>query len=361
MSPCGPTIMISAADAETFASSPVDTMASSSTNMKLIVPTLLSFVERDAQQIDSAEELSSDAEVASIASSSGRASLMIPSSKAAESAAAKEESLTSEVPCCAQEEGQGQDKNNGKRLRFDSKIVYIDDSDDLDDDNKISNSSSEKADFPSATWWSRDDLRSFKASARSTCRKVRERRAFTTCIDVAYQIVSRSENDNNNNDGNNHQGEATKEDLLKLIRRGLTKWSKHGHSCRGLERRMSEFQFTARQRDLAKVRRAVFEVQAKQEYSRNKRKRIDSYVPTAAPTAGTSAVTAVTSDAPPRLPSSLEGEIDTNSSSSDGLSPSRTATCIRQASLARTERARLFARMLGEADAAAALNASFAN
>eukprot|EP00562_Extubocellulus_spinifer_P021904 CAMPEP_0178621044 /NCGR_PEP_ID=MMETSP0698-20121128/5603_1 /TAXON_ID=265572 /ORGANISM="Extubocellulus spinifer, Strain CCMP396" /LENGTH=359 /DNA_ID=CAMNT_0020260051 /DNA_START=178 /DNA_END=1253 /DNA_ORIENTATION=- len=307
------------------------------------------------QGVQQISEDSSDAEVASItSSSSGRASPMIPANHpghpgAIATLAASAESPSPELYSCRVRQ---EDKTTGKRLRFNSNVVIIDDF-----ESKVGDKSSaldcDTSSPPPSTWWSPDDLRSFKESARSTCRKVRKRKAFTTCLDVAYETVSKSSggsnaNNSNKDDDDSHQGEATKEDLMKLLHRGLTKWSTHGHSCRGLERRASVYQFTTRQDDIVQARRAVFQEQARQRS--RKRARVDPF-----PLAAES----VTADSASPLSSSVieDGRTSTDNSPDCDQDAASAATSVQQASLVKTERACLFARMLGEADAAAALGA----
>ena len=351
MPPCAPTIMSASADAaDDSAEMPSFSFppgTSTTDDMELIAP-MSPLVRQGVQQIS---EESSDTEVSSIASSSsGRATPMIPANHSGGIAtlAASAESPPPESSSCR---ARQEDKTTGKRLRFNSNVVLIDDlgeSKTGDTNGALDDTSSPS----SSTWWSPDDLRTFKESARSTCRKVRKRRAFTTCIDVAYQTVSKSSgesnaNNDNEDDDDSHQGEATKEDLMKLIHRGLTKWSTHGHSCRGLERRASVYQFTTRQEDIIQARRAVFNEQARQ-YGR-KRARTDSYVPLAAES--------VTADCTSPLSSSVIEDVRTGNSSDSDQGAASAATSIQQASLVKTERACLFARMMGKADAAAAKEA----
>ena len=187
------------------------------------------------------------------------------------------------------------------------------------------------------TWWTRAELQSFKESAKRTSRKVRSRSAFTTCLDVAYQTaisppsslspsssVTSLESSSGEEDALELPRASTSE-LRDLLQRGLAKWSTHGHSCRGLERRSSKYQFETRGRDIASARKAVLDAQEAQPLQPSSKRRKVSLDHTDA-----SLICAQGEDEFSRPPSSLA-----------------------VVSMERTERARLFARMMGQADAAA--------
>ena len=187
------------------------------------------------------------------------------------------------------------------------------------------------------TWWTRAELQTFKESAKRTSRKVRSRSAFTTCLDVAYQTatsppsslpspssVTSLESSSSEEDALELHSTSTAE-LRDLLQRGLAKWSTHGHSCRGLERRSSKYQFETRGRDIASARKAVLDAQEAQPLQPSSKRRKVSLDHTDA-----SLICAQGRDDFSRQPSSLA-----------------------VISMERTERARLFARMMGQADATA--------
>ena len=184
------------------------------------------------------------------------------------------------------------------------------------------------------TWWSRDELQTFKESARRTSRKVRRRSAFTTCLDVAYQTATSplssmlaspcsTSTESSSSEDDVQQPPMTTADLQDLLQRGLAKWSTHGHSCRGLERRSSKYQFETRSRDIASARQAVFDAQEAQSL-RSKRRKV-----------------------------SLDHTEPSHTFNQGEDEFSRQPPSLAVVSMERTERARLFARMMGQADAAA--------
>ena len=256
---------------------------------------------------------------------------------------------------------------NEKRLRFDTNnIKYIDDIPSRPLSSKAGNEQDDVPSSPSgfldsskhllspksepvttcstysSTWWTREELQTFKESAKKTSRKVRRRSAFTTCLDVAYQTAASpstpllpsapspcstaSESSSNEEEANiDQQPPTTTAELRGPLQRGLAKWSAHGHSCGGLERRSSQYQFETRGRDIVSARQAVLEEQE------------------AARALGSS---------PKRRKVSLDHR---DASREDAVTDTSVslAESIQRVSLEQTERARLFARMMGQADAAA--------